>query len=167
LNDNPRQLTLALRRRLREATALLEVVEPVGAGRFLDSILEDSWESRKALIPYDPIGGALLDLTHDCVVAKRARPMAPRSAGAAGCSQALAESSLARAMDSRRPRIINDREQHLAEHPDSTSTRLLVGELVQPGLTCPLVVQGRTTYCSSAATNKSPIAISARTYSLV
>jgi signal transduction histidine kinase/CRP-like cAMP-binding protein len=41
------------------------------------------------------------------------------------------------------PRVINDLEQHLKEHPDSTPTKLLVQEGIRSNMTCPLIVEGR------------------------
>lgn len=60
-----------------------------------------------------------------------------------GYSEDLRGSSLEAVIQDGRPRIIDDLERYLAEHPSSRSTRLLVREGVKSSMTCPLLVEGR------------------------
>jgi GAF domain-containing protein len=60
-----------------------------------------------------------------------------------GYSEDLKGSSLEAVIQGGRPRIIDDLDRYLADHPSSRSTRLLVREGVKSSMTCPLLVDGR------------------------
>ena len=60
-----------------------------------------------------------------------------------GYSEDLRDSSLERVLRNGSPRIIDDLQRYLEEHPRSRSTKLLLREGVRSSLTCPLIVEGR------------------------
>jgi diguanylate cyclase (GGDEF)-like protein len=137
------QLGRALERKVSEATALIHIGEKVNAGLILDEVLDQVFVAFASIIPYDRIGCSMLEDEGRTVRAVWARSLAAEVKLIKGYSAPLAGSSLARILESGRPRIINDLEAYLREHPDSESTRLVLSEGVRSSLTCPLVAQGK------------------------
>jgi diguanylate cyclase (GGDEF)-like protein len=132
-----------LERMFAEAHALVRLGEKVNAGLLLDQVLDQVFESFSSIVPYDRIGCSMLEDEGATV-----RSVWARSLGAApnlgiGYSAPLAGSSLAQIIETGRPRIINDLDQYLREHPQSESTRLIIADGVRSSLTCPLVAQGK------------------------
>jgi diguanylate cyclase (GGDEF)-like protein len=137
------RLGTALERKFAETNALIRLGEKVNAGLLLDEVLDQMFDSFQSVFPYDRIGCSLLEDEGRTV-----RAVWARSSGAAprlgvGYSAPLAGSSLARIIETGRPRILNDLEKYLREHPGSHSTRLVVSDGVRSSLTCPLVAQGK------------------------
>ena len=137
------RLGTALERRFTETEALIRLGERVNAGLLLGEILDQIFDSFRSIIPYDRIGCSMLEDEGRTVRAVWARSCGAEPSLRVGYSAALAGSSLARIIETGRPRIINDLEQYLREHPGSRSTRLVVSDGVRSSLTCPLVAQGK------------------------
>lgn len=137
------RLGAALERKFAEAEALIRLGEKVNAGLVLGEILDQIFESFQSIIPYERIGCSMLEDEGRTVRAVWARSLgAPPKLGV-GYSAPLAGSSLDQIIETGSPRIINDLEQYLREHPGSHSTRLVVSDGVRSSLTCPLVAQGK------------------------
>lgn len=138
------QLAEVLERRFAEASALLELGERISSGLLLPEVLDQVFESFRSIIPYDRIGCSMLEDRGRSVRAVWARSLGKRPLKLrAGYSAPLQGSSLAGIIETGRPRILNDLEHYLREHPESHSTRLVVAEGVRSSLTCPLVAQGK------------------------
>lgn len=137
------QLGSELERKVSEVAALVRLGEKVNTGLILDEVLDQVFESFASVIPYDRIGCSMLEDEGRTVRAVWARSLVAEPKLTKGYSAPLAGSSLARILESGRPRIINDLEAYLREHPDSESTRLVLSEGVRSSLTCPLVAQGK------------------------
>lgn len=129
--------------RFSELGRLLEITERINAGLMLDDVLNYLYDSFRTLIPYQRIGLALIDEGGADVCARWARADYAEKALPIGYRAPLAGSSLKDLIDSDRPRIINDLETYLAEHPDSESTRRIVSEGIRSSLTCPLTAMGK------------------------
>jgi hypothetical protein len=71
------------------------------------------------------------------------RSDAPTIKIGANYSGRMAGSSLQHIIETRQPRILNDLEAYLQEHPNSKSTRLILEEGMRSSLTCPLVAMGK------------------------
>jgi len=138
-----RTLGTLLEQRHRELRILNQITEKINAGLVLDEILESVYESFRPIIPYHRIGLALLEQDDSVVRARWARSDFSELRLGGDFSLPLAETSLARVLASGEPRILNDLEEYLQQHPDSASTRLLLEEGMLSSLTCPLIAMGR------------------------
>lgn len=138
-----RLLGTALEKRFAELQALAKVTEKINSGLLLDEILDHVYASFQPFIPYDRIGFSLIEPEEGLVRARWAKSSAPVMRINKGFSAPLKGSSLETVMATRRPRILNDLELYLREHPCSDSTRLIVAEGMRSSLTCPLLVEGK------------------------
>lgn len=131
-----------LDRRFAEFVRMRKVAEHVAGGVRVDDTLDRVYESFHTLIPFNRIGCALLTDDGAAVKAHWARSDRPLKVHR-GFTAPLAGSSLQHILQTGQPRILNDLEAHLAEHPGSVSTRLILDEGIRSSLTCPLAAQGR------------------------
>jgi signal transduction histidine kinase len=122
---------------------LVEVTARINAGMVLEEVLNHVFDSFHTLIPYDRIGLSLIDPDGETVRAIWARSTATEIRLPGGYTAPLAGSSLRQIMETGQPRILNDLEAYLREHPASESTRLIVTEGFRASLTCPLVAMGQ------------------------
>jgi len=143
LGKELKRLGEALERKFDEITRLLKVTEDINAGLVLDEVLGHVFDSFRPIIPYSRIGFSLLEDEGETVRARWARSDASTLRISAGYQAPLEGSSLERIIESGQPRILNDLEAYLAEHPLSDSTRKLVEEGMRSSLTCPLVAMGK------------------------
>ena len=125
-----------------ERTVLHAVNQRIAAEPTLVDVIDYLFDETQALIPCDRISFAFID-TDGRVTSQFTRadyePILLRK----GYSETLDRGSLRQVLESGLPRIIDDLEQYLEEHPRSRSTRLLLKEGVRSSLTCPLQVEGR------------------------
>ena len=129
-----------------EIRALTEITEHVNAGMFFDEVLVNVFETFDRLIPYDRIGVALIEETTSGTVLVRSQWVRARYDKiilGKNFASPLAGSSLRDIVETRKPRLINDLEKYLVDHPQSSSTRLIVREGNRSSLTCPLVARDK------------------------
>lgn len=132
-----------LERKFEELTALARVTEQVNAGLLLDEVLEKVYASFRSFIPYDRIGFALLEDDGRMLRARWARTESKTLRIHKGYAARMEGSSLQAILETGQPRILNDLEAYLRQHPGSESTRLIVEEGMRASLTCPLVAAGK------------------------
>jgi diguanylate cyclase (GGDEF)-like protein len=137
------RLGAELERRFAEATALVRLGEKINSGLLLDEVLDQIFDSFRSIIPYDRIGCSMIEDEGRTVRAVWTRSHEAQLKLGVGYSAPLLGSSLGQIIETGRPRIINDLEQYLRQHPGSHSTRLVVSDGVRSSLTCPLVAQGK------------------------
>lgn len=106
-------------------------------------MLNRVYNSFHKVIPYNRIGCALLNNEKREAVAYWAKTDAAKVRLRVGHTAAMTGSSLYEIIETGQPRILNDLEAYLAEHPASDSTRLIVEEGMRSSLTCPLIAQGK------------------------
>lgn len=137
------ELGKTLEKKLAETRELSRITEQVSAGLVLDDVLDQVYSSFNTIIPYDRIGLSLVEEDGKVVRARWVRSSAESVKLGRGYSAPLAGSSLKKIIETGEPRILNDLEEYLREHPHSESTRLIVEEGVRSSLTCPLSAMGR------------------------
>jgi len=143
LGEALRELADALQARSEQAAMLATITERINEGLVIDEVLDQVYENFFSLIPYDRIGLGLLEEGKALVRAAWARSEASEIKLPLGYSAGLAGSSLEEIIRSGRPRIINDLEGYLEQHPHSESTQMIVDEGMRSSLTCPLIVRGQ------------------------
>lgn len=121
---------------------LYELTEKINSGFTLDEILNHIFDSFRSVIPYNRIGFALIEKDGKIVREHWARSD-NGEAKVSGYYAKLEGSSLKKIVETGKPRILNDLESYLEEHPDSRSTRRIVSEGMRSSLTCPLIVFGK------------------------
>ena len=133
----------ALERRFEEIGALSRITSKVNSGLVLAGLLDQLYETFRPVIPYERIGVAFLAEDSDLVRAVWIRGDGLPLQLKPGYAARLAGSTLADILKTGEPRIINDLDGYLRDHPGSESTRLILSEGIRSNLTCPLVVRGR------------------------
>lgn len=132
-----------LEKRFTEVEMLAEVTSKISSGHLIQEIIDHIFNSFSHLIPYDRIGVSLLVDNQTMVRATYARSNAAEMMLKGGYQAALKGSSLEQILLTGNPRIINDLEAYMNEHPTSESTRLVFKEGVRSSLTCPLISEGK------------------------
>jgi GAF domain-containing protein len=133
------ELGHTLKKQFDQFHMLWKIIAQINAGLTLDEILNQIFESFKTLIPYDRIGLSLLEENGRAVRTRWVRSDTAAVNITPGYTARMQGSNLQRIVDTGQPRIINDLAAYLQEHPESESTRLIVGEGMGSSLTFPLV----------------------------
>ena len=128
---------------LEENSQLALITDQINAGFTLDEVLNYVFDSFQTIIPYDRIGFALIEENGQVVRARWGRSKSSVMKIEAGYSAPLAGSSLQKIIETGQPRIINDLEAYLREHPKSDSTRKIVEEGMRSSLTCPVIARSK------------------------
>ena len=126
-----------------EREELRIINQKIAAKPSLNDVCDFLFETTQALIPFDRIGLAFLEEDGRRLVSHYARAVYQPLLLTKGYVGELRGSSLESVIKTCQPRIINDLERYLEEHPASHSSSLIVREGIRSSLTCPLVVEGR------------------------
>jgi diguanylate cyclase (GGDEF)-like protein len=137
------RLAGALNRRFEEEEKLSRVTERANAGLILEEVLNFVYEAFGSIIPFERVGLALIEKGGERVQSRWARSEASDIRLPEGYSAPLEGSSLQEIIRTGKPRILNDLESYLAEHPQSDSTRRIIQEGMRSSLTCPLIALGK------------------------
>ena len=127
-----------------ELEALFRITEKINSGKVLDEVLDYAYESLHEVIPYDRIGFSLLEENNTVLRVSWARSKVLASKIGKGYFAKMSGSSLEKILQTGEPRILNDLEAYLKEHPHSDSTRRIVAEGMRSSLTCPLIALGKS-----------------------
>jgi signal transduction histidine kinase len=136
-------LARSLDKRFEEVRTLTNITTHINSGMLLDDVLNYVFESFRPIIPYDRIGCALLEENGKVVRANWARSEAHDMEITKGYAAPLEGSSLQIIMETGQPRIINNLETYLIDHPHSDSTIKIAREGMRSSFTCPLRALGK------------------------
>ena len=141
---DPAAIRLAPEEFSPEERDILDTVnQKVAAAESLAAVMSFLFEKTHSICACDRIGLAFVDDDGSRVVSHWQRALYEPVLLREGYAEDLAGSSLQEVVERGSPRVINDLEAYLAEHPSSRSTRLLLREGVRSSMTCPLSVEGR------------------------
>ncbi len=136
------ELAASMQQREGQLQQIIALTETINSGLTLDDVLTYIYDTFRSVIPYERIGFALLNEDCSVATARWAKSEAGEMRLGGGFSAPMASSSLQRVMERGIPRILNDLEAYLSEHPNSESTALVVKEGMRSSLTCPLIAHG-------------------------
>lgn len=149
LDSAPKEFTQAiadlaqkLQERETKHQALLRITERVNSGFLLEDILNCLYEELHEVIPYDRIGLSLLEDQGKLVRSVWLRSDMDVVHLGPNYVAKMENSSLLEIVRTGMPRILNDLQQYLEEHPGSATTRLILMEGLRSSLTCPLFANG-------------------------
>jgi len=125
--------------REKELKTLLSVTHQINAGLTIEEVLDYAYKTLHVIIPYDRIGFSLLEENDTVLRAHWSCSKAPVIKIGKGYLAPMKGSSLEKVLQTREPRILNDLEAYLKDHPQSKSTRDIVEEGMRSSLTCPLI----------------------------
>jgi signal transduction histidine kinase len=126
-----------------EQRVLGRINQKIAAQESLEQLVDFLFDAVQPIVVADRIGISFLEEDGARLVAHYTKAVYDPLLLTRGYAEDLSGSSLEAVLRSGRPRIIDDLERYLANHPSSASTRLLVREGVRSSMTCPLVVEGR------------------------
>ncbi len=136
-------LARSLEKHFEEIKTLTKITTHINSGMLLDDVLNSVFDSFRPIIPYDRIGCALIEEKGKIVRAYWARSDVGDMEITKGFSSPLEGSSLQNIIETGQPRIINNLETYLIDHPNSESTQKIVKEGMRSSLTCPLNAMGK------------------------
>lgn len=127
----------------KELRILLCITHQIHRGLTAEEVLDDAYKILHVIIPYDRIGGSLREENDTVWRAYGACSKAPVIKIGENYSASMKGSSLEKILQTREPRILNDLEAYLKEHPDSKSAKDIVEEGMRSSLTCPLIASSK------------------------
>jgi signal transduction histidine kinase len=126
-----------------ERATLRMVNQRVAALPALDDVIDLLFERTGTILPFDRLGLSFVEEDGRRIVSRYVRATYDHVLLGKGYSEDLRDSSLEHVLRRGTPRVIDDLQRYLEEHPGSRSTKLLLREGVRSSLTCPLIVEGR------------------------
>ena len=144
LRSREQALEQLVQQRTAELARLGELTRTLNNAILPEEVLDHVYSSFRATIPYERIGFAVYDQDKDVVRAEWSRSENLTVGLPVGYCNAIDRTSLRAVMETGEPRVIDDLEQYLLEHPHSDATERIVGEGMRSSLTCPLTAMGRT-----------------------
>lgn len=136
-----KNMAAVLDQRTRALEDLMDIAAAPVESASLSSLLDRVYDDFRHLIPFDRIGLAIIE-DDGMVRSVWARSERKDVVLPPGYSAPLAGSSLMQIIETGKPRIINDLRDHLARHPGSKSTQLILQEGIRSSFTCPLLANG-------------------------
>ncbi len=143
LSKNLIDLAGFVRKKFEEIRIVSVITQKINKGMVLDEVLNYAFDHFSEFIPYDRIGFSLIEQNGKKVRAHWAKSRAAVMILGKGYSASLENSSLQKIIKTGQPRILNDLEEYLKEHPESESTQKVFAEGIRSSLTCPLIVLGK------------------------